>query len=158
MDRYIGTKIIFAKPMRHDQFLAKYRTEESKSKEIRLQEVEGYVVKYSDDYFSWSPKSMFESAYKKCEAMTFGLALEALKKGFKVSRKNWAGKNMFIVFQKGYPQGIACNKQTAEAWGLKEGDLFLVKPYLQIRLSDGSHSMWTPSVDDCLANDWLILE
>lgn len=65
---------------------------------------------------------------------------------------------MFIVYQKGYPQGIPCNKQTAEAWGMNEGDLFVCNPYLQIRQADGSHSMWAPSMDDILADDWVIAE
>ena len=56
--------------------------------------------------------------------MNFGCAIEALKHGMKVARKGWNGKGMFIVYQKGYPQGIPCNKQTAEAWGMNEGDLF----------------------------------
>lgn len=38
--------------------------------------------------------------------MTFGIALEMLKKGFRVARKGWNGKGMFVVFQKGYPDGI----------------------------------------------------
>lgn len=50
--------------------------------------------------------------------------------------KGWNGKGMFVVYQKGYPQGIPCNKQTAEAWGLNEGDLFVCNPYLQIRCVD----------------------
>lgn len=68
------------------------------------------------------------------------------------------GKGMFVVFQKGYPDGIPCNKQTAEAWGISEGDLFKCNPYLQIRCVDGSHSMWVPSINDCLAEDWVIVE
>lgn len=63
---------------------------------------------------------------------------------------------MFVVLQKGYPQGIPCNKQTAEAWGMKEGDLFRCNPYFQIKNVDGSHSMWTPSVGDLLAEDWEV--
>ena len=89
--------------------------------------------------------------------MDFGKALEALKAGKKVSRKGWNGKGMFAVLQKGYPNGIPCNKQTAEAWGLKEGDLFKCEPYLQIKMVNGSHSMWSPSVNDCLADDWEIV-
>ena len=77
-----------------------------------------------------------------------------VKAGQKVTRKGWNGKGMFVVYQKGYPQGIPCNKQTAEAWGLNEGDLFVCNPYLQIRCVDGSHSMWVPSINDCLAEDW----
>lgn len=64
---------------------------------------------------------------------------------------------MFVVMQKAYPEGIPCNKQTAQAWGLKEGDLFKCNPYFQIKNADGSHSMWVPSVGDLLANDWRVL-
>lgn len=42
--------------------------------------------------------------------MNFGQAVEALKQGEKVARNGWNGKGMFVVYQKGYPQGIPCNK------------------------------------------------
>ena len=83
--------------------------------------------------------------------MNFGEAIEKLKVGQKVARDGWNGKDMFVVYQKGYPQGIPCNKQTADAWGLSEGELFKCEPYLQIRMVNGSHSMWVPSINDCLA-------
>lgn len=89
--------------------------------------------------------------------MNFGGAIQLLKKGHKLSRKAWNGKNMFVVYQKGYPEGIKCNKQTAEAWGLNEGDLFKVEPYLQIKMANGSHAMWVPSINDVLAEDWGII-
>lgn len=89
--------------------------------------------------------------------MNFGEALEALKAGKKLSRTGWNGKGMFVVYQKGYPEGIPCNKQTAEAWGLNEGDLFVCNPYLQIKNVNGSHSMWVPSIGDILAEDWMII-
>ena len=88
----------------------------------------------------------------------FGEALKLLKQGKKVARKGWNGKGQFVVYQKGYPNGIPCNKQTAEAWGINEGDLFRCEPYLQIRTADGSHAMWSPSVTDCLAEDWEVVE
>lgn len=86
--------------------------------------------------------------------MNFGEALEALKVGKRVTRKAWADKDIFVVYQKGYPDGIPCNKQTAEAWGMNEGDLFKCDPYLQISTVDGSHAMWVPSIRDCLNEDW----
>jgi len=86
--------------------------------------------------------------------MDFGQALKLLKAGFSVHRSGWNGKGMFVVYQKGYPNGIPSNKQTAEAWGIKEGDLFRCEPYLQIKMTNGSHSMWTPSINDVLAEDW----
>lgn len=112
---------------------------------------------YPDGYESWSPKDVFEKAYRHTNGMTFGLAIEAAKLGKKISRTGWNGKGLFVVYQKGYPQGIPCNKQSAEAWGLHEGDLFKCNPYLQIKQVDGSHSMWVPSIGDVLAEDWQII-
>lgn len=49
--------------------------------------------------------------------MNFGQALEKVKNGEKIFRHGWNGKGMFVVYQKGYPNGIPCNMQTAKAWG-----------------------------------------
>lgn len=92
------------------------------------------------------------------QGYNFGTALEILKHGGKVAREGWNGKGMFVVYQKGYPDGIPCNKQTAEAWSMNEGDLFKCNPYLQIKQVNGSHSMWVPSIGDVLAEDWIIVE
>lgn len=89
--------------------------------------------------------------------MKFGQAIEALKDGKRLARKGWNGKGMFVVYQKGYPQGIPCNKQTAEAWGLCENDLFKCEPYLQIKMVNGSHAMWVPSINDILSEDWEVV-
>lgn len=88
----------------------------------------------------------------------FGMALKMLQSGVRMTRKGWNGKGLSVVYQKGYPQGIPCNKQTAEAWGMREGELFRCEPYLQISTVDGSHAMWVPSIRDCLADDWMIAD
>lgn len=155
MDKYIGTKLIEAEPMNLGDY-NKFKGWTIPANENPKRE--GYKVKYSDDYISWSPKEAFEKAYRKTNGMNFGLAVEAAKKGFKIARKGWNGKGMFVVFQKGYPKGISCNKQTAKAWGLNEGDSFKCEPYLQIKMVNGSHSMWVPSINDVLAEDWLIID
>lgn len=87
----------------------------------------------------------------------FSMALNYVRNGSKITRASWKNTDMFVVYQKGYPEGIPSNKQTAEAWGIKEGDKFICNPYLQIQNADGSHSMWTPSTDDILANDWQVI-
>jgi hypothetical protein len=88
----------------------------------------------------------------------FSWALLRVKEGAKIARNGWNGKGMFVVFQKGYPQGIPCNAQTARAWGMQEGELFKCEPYLQIRTAQGSHAMWVPSINDVLADDWEEVE
>lgn len=154
MKKYIGTKMLEAMPMNRGKY-NEYRGWTIPPDENPNDE--GYLVKYQDGYESWSPQNVFEESYKDCEGMTFGIALELAKKGIKIARVGWNGKGMFVVYQKGYPLGIQCNKQTAEAWGLNEGDLFKCEPYLQIKMVNGSHAMWVPSINDCLAEDWVVV-
>lgn len=157
MKQYIGINIVEATPMKRGDYNI-YRG--WTIAEDENPDDEGYLVIYNDGYKakSWISKSLFNQAHRECMGMTFGIALELLKKGVRVAREGWIGKGKIIVYQKGYPQGIPCNKQTAAAWGMQEGDLFVCRPYLQIRNGDGSHSMWVPSIGDCLADDWVIAE
>ena len=165
MEKFIGVKEIKAIKMNRQDY-NDYRSWELPSDEDGSDD--GYLVEYIDGgksnhpnhagYISWSPKEIFERAYRSTEGMTFGLAIEAAKKGHKIARIGWNGKTMFVVYQKGYPQGISCNKQTAKAWGMVEGDLFMCEPYLQIQMVNRSHSMWVPSINDVLSEDWFILK
>lgn len=72
MKKYIGTKVIKAEPMT--------MTEAQKvlGVEIRPATVEedGYLVEYKDGYRSWSPKSVFDEAYKPAETFLDRLAVE----------------------------------------------------------------------------------
>lgn len=88
----------------------------------------------------------------------FGDAIRLMKRGLRVARQSWNGKGQCVAYQKGYPEGIPCNKNTADAWGMQEGDLFRCRPYFQLRCVDGSFQMWFPSVSDCLGEDWYIVE
>ena len=155
MKKYIGVKIVEAKPMSLGNY-NKFRGWAIPDDEDPV--AEGYQVKYPDGYVSWCPKKQFEEANRPCDAMTFGHAVEAMKQGKKVLRSGWNGKKIPVVYQKGYPDGIPCNKQTAETWGMKEGDIFKCEPYFQIRMVNGSHSMWVPSINDVFAEDWQIVE
>jgi hypothetical protein len=155
MEQYIGTKLLKAEPKsRGDYNLLRGCT----IPENENPEDAGYLVEYIDGYISWSPKVQFDTTYRHIDNLTFGLAIETAKQGHKIARKGWNGKGMFVVYQKGYPQGIPCNRQTAEAWDMQVGDLFRCEPYLQIKMVNGSHSMWVPSINDVLAEDWVIIE
>lgn len=91
-------------------------------------------------------------------SLNFGEALMMVKNGSHIARQGWNGKNMYVMYQKGYPDGIPCNEQTAKATGMKVGDLFRCRPYLQMRCADGSFQMWTPSVSDILEEDWIVVK
>ena len=103
-------------------------------------------------------KDVEEAHYYSDDGLTFGEAIQLMKKGAKIARKGWNGKGMFVVYQKGYPDGIPCNKQTAEAFGYKEGELFKCSPYMQMRCVDGTHQMWVASQSDILTEDWYVVE
>lgn len=156
MEKYIGTKIIEAEPAVRKG--GKVYTEGQAIPRSMEPVEEGYRVRYPDGYESWSPKDVFEAAYHPFTGMTFGEAIMAAKLGKRITRRGWNGKGMFVVCQKGYPDGIPCNKQTAEAFGYREGELFRCRPYLQMRCADGTHQMWLASQSDILEEDWEIVE
>lgn len=65
---------------------------------------------------------------------------------------------MWVICRSGYPDGIPCNKNTADAVGIPEGTLFKVRPYLQMKCVDDTFQMWLASQSDILAEDWEIVE
>lgn len=87
-------------------------------------------------------------------AFGFDRALTTLKDGRKVARIGWNGKGMWVVLQKGYPEGIAINKNTAEATEIPEGTVKNFRPYLMMYTADGEFVPWVASQTDLLAEDW----
>ncbi len=86
--------------------------------------------------------------------MNFGKAIEKVKEGHHIYRDGWNGSGMFVLYQKGYPEGIGVNRQTAEAYGIEEGSILKFRPYLQLYTAQGDCAMWSPSTSDALAEDW----
>ena len=132
LEKYLGVKLIEAEP------------------DFNENNEEGYFVVYSDGYTSWSPKEVFEEAYRRVNNLTFGLAIEAMKKGFRVSRKGWNGKGMWLVLVPlGYfDVGIS-----------KVGDNFEgFLPWIGMRTADNKFVPWLASQTDVLAEDWGIVE
>lgn len=125
--------------------------------DIIIKGVNGEFYPCKPDIFEKTYELVKDSVAKPTDFVhSFSWALDRLKEGKRIHRSGWNGKGMFAVLQKGYPDGIPCNKQTAEAWGLEEGDLFRCEPYMQLKMVNGSHSMWVPSVNDCLSEDWAV--
>ena len=140
---------------------------------INIETLEGTMTAAEGDYiikgvygevYPCKP-DIFEATYElvsKLEAtrdenMSFGEAIEAMLGGCRIARKAWNGKDMFVAYRKGYPSGIPCDKETAKAFGYKEGDMFICRPYMQMRCADGTHQMWLASQSDILATDWYLV-
>lgn len=93
MKQYIGTKIVKAEPMTRGDY-NNYRGWQIPADEDPMDE--GYLMEYENGYVQWLPKEMFKVDYIKCDTMPFGFAIEAMKKGKKVTRKGWNGKGMYL--------------------------------------------------------------
>lgn len=149
MKRFIGTKVIEAKPMTRGEY-NKYRGWTIPADENPADE--GYLVKYSDDYESWSPKKQFDEAYRECDNMTFGLAIEAMKKGMKVARKGWNGKKQYIELAKNISY-VNASEEVVNC----EHDAIGNKAIAFVGTS-GVQMGWLASQADMLAEDWVIVE
>lgn len=86
----------------------------------------------------------------------FEWALQQLRMGKKVCRRGWNGKGMYIVLQKGYPDGIPINENTANATGMDRGTVCRFLPYLMMKTADDKPSFvpWLASQTDLLSFDW----
>ena len=133
----IGTKIIHAEPM---------------EKNGRP----GYKVVYApDNYESWSPKDVFEEAYRVTEGMNFGLAIEAVKKGKKIARAGWNGKGMYVFLADDVE--FHTDADISEFEGAFDG--VYVADMLVLRTAQGNMQPgWLASQADMLADDWRIVE
>ena len=149
MKQYIGTKIIEAAPaIRKGGKVYDLTWPIPKSMEP---EEPGYRVRYPDGYESWSPKDVFEEAYRPTDAMSLGLAIEAAKKGKRIARKGWNGKRQYVELATAIsytsPNGAVVN---AEHDAIGNQALAFVG-------TSGVQMGWLASQADMLADDWMIV-
>ena len=124
---------------------------------------EGYLIEYVDGgkantsefkgYVSWSPKDVFEKAYRCSGEMTFGDALDRLKAGSKMARKGWNGSFMFAYLV----QGGSFPARSEAIKGIFQKDLVPYRPYFALKTAQNDVATWVPSGSDILANDWEVV-
>ena len=162
MKKHIGVKLINAVQMTRQAY-NDFRGWELPDDENG--DDDGFLVEYIDGgkanteeyagYVSWSPKDVFERAYRPTAGMPFGLAIEAIKKGLKVARAGWNGKDMFVFLV----PGSTFTVNRAPLLGIyPEGTVINYGEHMDIRKADGGIGTWSPSNSDALADDWEIVE
>ncbi|HEE4911119.1 DUF2829 domain-containing protein [Klebsiella pneumoniae] len=135
-------------------------------------EVGGYFVRYEDGYESYSPKEPFESGYLSVEATvyaakvgtSFGIAIEMLKDGYRVARKGWKGKGMWLRYIDPYaphpddsPEASPRNPYF-KAWDNNSEAEGTMLPWIGMKTADNKFVPWLASQTDMLAEDWVIAE
>ena len=161
MKKFIGTKVIMAEPMT--------MTEAQKvfGREIKpaTYDEDGYLVEYEDGYKSWSPKSVFEKAYREVVSVNFGGAIDLLKAGLAVRRNGWNGKGLFIVKQvPAHITGDIIPKMQSLPQSAKDILMSRENPHIDyanqmlIINPDGKADSWVPSSSDVFAEDWEVVD
>ena len=144
MQKYIGTKIIEAEPCKAWKDTKLHKAGE-----------DGYKVRYPDGYESWSPKDVFEEAYRPTDCRNFGLAIEAAKKGAKITRRGWNGKGMFLYY---VPEGrYPARTDAAKSIATEDGKVDY-GAYIAMKTAQGNVVPWLASQTDILADDWEVVE
>lgn len=156
--RYIRMHQVEAEPMRYGEYCEKWLNAKRANMECRPED-EGYIVHYPDGYVSWCPKAQFEAVGRPCDGMTFGMAVEAMKRGKKVARRGWNGKGMYIwVIPGSTVRG--CNQITDPHLAVidkAEGEIRFLGS-IRMRTATGDVlTGWLASQTDMLAEDWEIV-
>lgn len=120
-----------------------------------LPQVGDYWVVQSDGYTYLNPKDVFERKYST-GGPSIGWAIRQMRQGKRVARSGWNGKGMYLALQRGYPEGIPINQNTADATGLPAGTVCRFLPYVMMRTAQGDFVPWLCSQTDLLANDWEV--
>ena len=97
--------------------------------------------------------------------MNFGIALQALKQGKRISREGWNGKGMFIYLNKGSrdiskaQDGENVEGVSFELFELGDNDTVTRLPNINMKAASGiTVTGWLASQTDLLAEDWCILD
>ena len=69
----------------------------------------------------------------------FGEAISELKKGNKVTRKGWNGKNMWLELQ------------------VPDANSKMTLPYIYMKTADNNQVPWLASQTDMLSEDWEVI-
>ena len=160
LKEFIGTKIIYAKPMSRLDYNI-FRGWELPANENGSDE--GYLVEYSDGgepntkeyqgYISWSPKVQFENAYKQSGNLSFGDAITYLKLGKRVARAGWNGKGMYLVYFSPVGHGL----EMLTVYDKEEGTTLPLLPFILMKTADNMYVPWLASQTDMLSNDWCLV-
>lgn len=164
MTRHIGAKMINAVAMTRGEYnaLRGWTVPEDEDPEDR-----GFLVEYTDGgqanvpgftgYVNWSPEDVFARAYRPVRGMSFGLAIEALKLGKRVTRGGWNGKDMWLALTEGRvvqsedfwstPNRVFAAANGGSAW---------VQPYITMKTAQGTIVPWLASQSDMLSDDWML--
>lgn len=163
MKNYVGgLRAIQAKPMTRKEYgelhgftVLKHENPDDLGYMVVNPNVSERNVEGFDGYVSWLPEKAFNEQYR-AENLSFGQAVELLKQGKRVARKNWNAPNQFVYYVPAnkYPAGRNPNSPIQ---GYFENDEVPYRAYLALKTAQDDVATWQPSISDVLSEDWHIV-
>ena len=156
--QYLGFKVVFGTPMNRLEYntLRGWTLPSDENGDD-----EGIYTEHEGGHITWSPKEVFEEAYDDIQSeFGFDSAIFLLKKGHKLARKGWNGKDMWISVSKGSVIEAAkfWNPHNAR-FAKEQGGSAEVLDSITMKTADGKILMgWLASMSDMLADDWCVVE
>ena len=85
--------------------------------------------------------------------MNFGEAVNNVKNGHKIAREGWNGKGMFVIYVP--EENIDLTEQQEKMFGASN---IILNEHFLIKNVNNTLSTWVPSINDCLTEDWYVIE
>ena len=82
-----------------------------------------------------------------------GEAVNNVKNGHKIAREGWNGKGMFVIYVP--EENIDLTEQQEKMFGVSN---IILNEHFLIKNVNNTLSTWVPSINDCLAEDWYVIE
>ena len=164
---HIGQKLISCKAMTRKEY-NDFRGWVLPENEVGVVDDAGYMVEYEPHptvkpnvdgytgYISWSPKHVFNDAYKPLTNMSFGDAITMLKRGNKVARLGWNGKGMWLSYISAKAYDVGYEAIVHDRYDNSEAPERL--PWIGMKTADNKFVPWLASQTDMLAEDYFILD
>jgi len=154
MEMYLNVAMVDATPM----LLQEFNQQAGIPSESVIPQPGFEVLNENGDY-NWIPEDLFVKTHFKLKGLPFGIALEAAKRGRKISRYGWNGKDMFVVYSPGKKRLSAKSfwSEPLSEFAAQMGGQIDVRPTMLLKTAQGDIAYWAPSCSDTLAEDWYVL-
>ena len=130
---------------------------------VLLQDKEHYSkIVYGDIAITVREEPKVSAAGSQVEpTLSFGVAIEALKRGKKVARAGWNGKGMWLVLVPGTPEAVL-HPGTPYSAALPGIEVCELLPHIDMWTTNahGHRAMlpgWLASQTDMLSEDWVLV-
>lgn len=145
--------------MNYDEMAEEYIQAREKQKRVDNPEWDGTTFTRGDMETCYVCGAMDSEVLQAGETGTFGQAIAALKRGWKVAREGWNGKGMWLWLK---PEAMVksewCHDPALKEIADKNGGEIYAGGCICLKTAQNTiQSGWNPSQQDVLANDWVLV-